>query len=252
MSPLSQWEITSSVPWPFVPELGALVAQAGKMSKAGTPELFARIWIGSMPGLISANRNMRDVFYSSYVSTHIERDVRELSGAIDALKFKRFIVSCAARTGQLVNYTGLAEDSDTDVKTAKSWLGILEALGIVFLLHPYANNVLKRTVSTPKLSLIENYTISELIKGYQNAGLEPFLYFYRDRDSKEIDVILERDGTLYPLEIKKTALPSRGAIKAFDIISKSPLKRGTGAVLSLAKELSAFDNDKLIVPIWII
>ena len=163
--------------------------------------------------------------------------------------------------------------------TAKAWIGILETIGIIFLLHPYSNNVLKRTIRTPKVyfydtglvcyltrwsspevaesgamngALLENYAVSEIMKSYQNAALEPYLCFYRDRDAREIDVILESDGRLCPLEIKKTALPDRRLTRAFDVIDKSPLKRGTGAILCMADHLSALDRENLIVPIWMI
>ena len=101
-------------------------------------------------------------------------------------------------------------------------------------------------------ALLENYTVSEIMKSYQNAGLEPYLYFYRDRDAKEIDVILEGDGKLCPLEIKKTATPDKRLTRVFHVIDKSPLQLGTGAVLCMADKFSAFDSDNLIVPIWMI
>ena len=276
LSPLSQREIAGAPPKPFAVDFDALLAESKAMPPVSVPEMYERIWKGCMPGLLSGQQSERDIFYSSYISTYIERDVRELSGTIDALKFNRFVTAAAARCSQLVNYTALAEDADIDIQTAKSWLNILETLGIVFLLHPYSNNVLKRTIRTPKLyfydtglvcyltrwssaevaesgamsgALLENFTVSELMKSYQNTGLSPYLYFYRDRDAKEIDVILEGNGKLYPLEIKKTATPDRRLVRTFDVIEKSPLERGTGAVLCMAQEFSAFDRENLIVPV---
>ena len=101
-------------------------------------------------------------------------------------------------------------------------------------------------------ALLENFTVSEIMKSYQNAGLEPYLYFYRDRDAKEIDVVLEGDGKLCPLEIKKTAAPDKRLTRVFGVIDKSPLQLGTGAILCMADHFSAFDRDNLIVPIWMI
>ena len=278
LSPLSQREITGMPARPFTVDFDVLLAESKTISPVSVPDMYERIWKGCMPGLLSG-QSERDIFYSSYISTYLERDVREISGAIDALKFNRFVTAVAARCSQLVNFTALAEDADIDIQTAKSWLNILETLGIVFLLHPYSNNVLKRTIRTPKLyfydtglvcyltrwssaevvesgamsgALLENFTVSELMKSYQNTGLSPYLYFYRDRDAKEIDVILEGNGKLHPLEIKKTATPDRRIVRMFDIIEKSPLTRGTGAVLCMAQEFSAFDRDDLIVPIWMI
>ena len=232
-----------------------------------------------MPGLISGQMPDRNIFYSSYLSTYVERDVRDLSGSVDALKFHRFVTAVAARCSQLLNYNALAEDADVDMPTAKAWVNILETLGIIFLLHPYSNNVLKRTIKTPKVyfydtglvcyltrwsspevaesgamngALLENFTVSEIMKSYQNAGLEPYLYFYRDRDAKEIDVVLEGDGKLCPLEIKKTATPDKRLTRVFNVMDKSPLQLGTGAILCTADHFSAFDKDNLIVPIWMI
>lgn len=279
MSPLSQREIIGAPCAPFTTDFDRLLAQRDTAAPLSAPELFRRLWTGSMPGIVSGRFSDRNTFYSSYLSTYVERDVRDLSGNIDALKFHRFLTALAARTSQLLNYNALAEDADIDIQTSKSWINLLETLGIIFMLHPYSNNVLKRTIKTPKVyfydtgivcyltrwsspetaesgamngALLENFTVSEIMKGYQNAGLEPFLYFYRDRDAKEIDVILERDGRLCPLEIKKTATPDRRLTRLFGVIDKAPLQLGTGAVLCLADQFGAFDRDHLIVPIWMI
>lgn len=279
MSPLSQREITDSPSRPFTTDFSALLSDSREIKPVSAVKMYKRIWNGCMPGMLGGDYTDRNIFYSSYLSTYIERDVRELSGAIDALKFSKFITAAAARASQLVNYKAMADDADIDQVTAKSWLNILETLGIVFLLHPYSNNVLKRTIKTPKLyfydtglicyltkwsssevamngamsgAILENFTVSEIMKSYQNAGLEPYINYYRDRDSKEIDVIIEGDGKLCPLEIKKTASPDRRITNTFKIIDKSPLSLGTSAVLCLADTLGAFDRDNLIVPIWLI
>ncbi len=279
MSPLSQREIIGAPCMPFTTDLDRLITEQDKMKPVATPELFDRLWRGSMPGLVSGQTPDRNVFYSSYISSYVERDVRELSGGVDALKFNRFVTAVAARCSQLLNYSAIAEDSDTDVPTAKAWMNILETLGIVFLLHPYSNNVLKRTIKTPKVyfydtglvcyltrwsspevaergamngALLENFAVSEIMKNYQNAGLEPYLYFYRDRDAKEIDVVLEHDGKICPVEIKKTAAPDKRLTRVFSVMDKSPLKLGTGAILCMADHISAFDRENLIVPIWMI
>ncbi len=279
LSPLSQREIGEAPCIPFTPDLDKLMSEKGKIAPLTAPELFTRIWKGSMPGIVSGRFSERNIFYSSYISTYVERDVRELSGNIDALKFNRFITALAARTAQLLNCNALAEDADIDIKTAKAWVGLLETLGIIFLLHPYSNNVLKRTIKTPKVyfydsglvcyltrwsspevaesgamsgALLENFTVAELMKGYQNAGAEPYLYFYRDRDAKEIDVIIEGDGKLWPLEIKKTVRPDKRLTRMFGVIDRAPLQLGTSAILCMADELGAFDRNKLIVPIWMI
>jgi predicted AAA+ superfamily ATPase len=232
-----------------------------------------------MPALISGQYKDRRIVYSSYISTYINRDVKELSGAIDALKFMNFITAAAALTGQMVNYKTIADLCGIDQETVKSWLAILETLGIIFYLHPYSNNLLKRLVKTPKLyfydtglvcyptkwsdadtlmngamngALLENYAISEITKSYYNSGREPFLYYYRDKDTKEIDLIIESNGTLFPIEIKKTATPDIRLTRTFNVIDKSLLKHGTGAILCTAEKLGALNRDNLIVPIGLI
>lgn len=280
LSPLSQSEILGcSENVPFQIDLDVLSLRQEQVSPCDTPAMFQRIYRGGMPALVTGKYDSANIFYSSYIDTYMERDVRRLSSGIDSLKFLRFLRASAARTGQQVNYKGIADDAEIDQATAKSWLHILETLGIVFLLQPYSNNVLKRTVSTPKLyfydtglvcyltrwtsaetamegamngALLENYAVAEAVKSYQNSGLEPFLYYYRDADAKEIDLLLERDGKLFPVEIKKMATPPKKLTKVFDLIDKSPLQRGTGAVLCMADKLGAFDLDNLIVPITLI
>lgn len=280
LSPLSLSEIMKRPPEPpFSLELPLLSERQNGRQMLNTPEVFQRIHQGGMPALVTGTYSNASIFYSSYIDTYMERDVRRLSNDIDSLKFLRFLRSVAARTSQQVNYKGIADDAEIDQTTAKNWLHVLEALGIIFLLEPYSNNVLKRTVSTPKLyfydsgivcyltrwsspetamegamsgALLENYTVAEIIKTYQNAGQEPFLYYYRDKDAREIDLILERDGKLFPIEIKKMASPPKKLTKVFDLIDKSPLQRGTGAILCMADQLGAFDQNNLIVPISLI
>lgn len=280
LSPLSQSEIMKRPPEPpFSLELPLLSERQNGRQMLNTPEVFQHIHQGGMPALVTGTYSNASIFYSSYIDTYMERDVRRLSNDIDSLKFLRFLRSVAARTSQQVNYKGIADDAEIDQTTAKNWLHVLEALGIIFLLEPYSNNVLKRTVSTPKLyfydsgivcyltrwsspetamegamsgALLENYTVAEIIKTYQNAGQEPSLYYYRDKDAREIDLILERDGKLFPIEIKKMASPPKKLTKVFDLIDKSPLQRGTGAILCMADQLGAFDQNNLIVPISLI
>ena len=279
MSPLSQREIIGADCVPFSTDFDALLAESKKIAPVTTPEMFERIWKGSMPGIVSGEYKDRNIYYSSYLSTYVERDVRDISGNIDALKFNRFVTAAAARTSQLLNYKALADDADIDMVTAKAWVNILETLGIIFLLHPYSNNVLKRTIKTPKVyfydtglvcyltkwsspeiaesgamsgALLENFAVSEIMKSYQNAGLEPYLYFYRDRDAKEIDVVIEGDGKLCPLEIKKTAAPDKRIIRTFGVLDRASLEIGTSTVLCMAEQFGAFDRENLIVPIWMI
>lgn len=279
MSSMSQAEICGISTKPFALNIDKLTEREQEVSAVETPQLYERIFKGGMPALVSGKYTDHHMVYSSYLSTYIDRDVRELSGTIDSLKFMRFITATAALAGQLLNYKTIADAAEIDQIKAKQWLSILETLGIIFYLHPYSNNVLKRTISKPKLyfydtglvsylakwsssetlmngamssAILENFVVSEIIKSHYNCGLEANIYYYRDKDTKEIDVILEGDGMLYPIEIKKTATPGSQLTRVFNIIDRSPLVRGTGAVLCTSDKLSAFNSQNLVVPIWLI
>lgn len=279
MSSLSQAEVCGNTTTPFTLNIERLSARTKEVAAIDTPTLYERIFAGGMPALASGQFTDRRAVYSSYISTYIDRDVKEISGTIDSLKFMNFITATAALSGQMVNYKTIADSAEIDQIKAKEWLGILETLGIIFYLHPYSNNVLKRTISKPKLyfydtglvayltkwsdsetlmngamsgAILENYTVSEIIKSYHNSGIEPFIYYYRDKDTKEIDVIMEGDGKLHPMEIKKTATPASQLTRVFSVIEKSPLVRGTGAVLCTSDKLTAFNSENLVVPIWLI
>ena len=242
-------------------------------------EIFTRIWSGNMPAICSNAVEDKNIFYGAYITTYIERDVNFISPGIDALKFFRFIQATAALDSHEVNYKTIAYLADIDQVTVKNWLNILETLGIIFYLHPFSRNTLKRIIKKPKLyffdtglvchltkwsspevamngamsgALMENYIVSEIIKSYNNDGQEPFVYYYRDKDGKEIDMLIETDGALYPIEIKKTMHPEKRMIDNFSVVDKMGLTRGTSAVVCLSDKLSAFDKDNLIVPVGLI
>ena len=279
LTSLSQAEICGSTITPFNIDLAALSERREHRIPADTGAIFKRIYKGSMPALISGQNSNSQIFYSSYLSTYIERDVRELSASIDSLKFLNFITAVAARCGQMVNMADIAGDADINQKQAKDWLSILESLGIIFYLHPYSNNMLKRLVKTPKLyfydtglvcyltkwsspetlesgamngAILENYAVAEIRKTYLNCGMEPFMYYYRDKDAKEIDIVLEHDGVLNPLEIKKSSNPGSELTGVFHLLDNSSTPRSKGAVLCMKPELSAIDRENYIVPIWMI
>jgi hypothetical protein len=279
LTSLSQTEIFGGEMEPFTIDMEALSARRADRKMADTRGIFERIYRGSMPAVVSGVSSNSQIFYSSYLTTYIERDVRELSDAIDSLKFLRFITAVAARCGQMLNVADFARDADINQVQAKNWLGILETLGIIFYIHPYSNNLLKRLVKTPKLyfydtglvcyltkwssaetlesgamngAILENFVVAEIMKTYLNSGKEPYLYYYRDKDAKEIDVVLEHDGVLNPMEIKKTSNPGTELIKVFDLLDKSSTPRSKGAVICMKPDLSAIDRDNYIVPIWMI
>ncbi|MDO5414457.1 MAG: ATP-binding protein [Bacillota bacterium] len=279
MTSLSQAEISGAEIKPFTVDIEKLDQRGEERKPADVKEIFERIYRGSMPSVISGQNTNRQIFYSSYISTYIERDVRELSDAIDSLKFLNFMTAVAARCGQMLNIAEIARDADINQKQAKAWLGILETLGIIFYLHPYSNNLLKRLVKTPKLyfyetglvcyltkwssaetlesgamngAILENYVVSEIKKTYLNCGKEPYMYYYRDKDNKEIDIIMEHDGVINPIEIKKTSNPGTELTKVFGVLDKASVQRDKGAVLCMKPNLGAIDKDNYIVPIWMI
>lgn len=279
LTSLSQAEICGGIQEPFTIDIERLSARIDNRETADTRDIFTRIYRGSMPAIVSGINSNSQIFYSSYLTTYIERDVRELSDAIDSLKFLRFITAVAARCGQMLNIAEIARDADINQIQAKNWLGILETLGIIFYLHPYSNNLLKRLVKTPKLyfydtglvchltkwssaetlesgamngAILENYVVAEIVKTYLNCGKEPYLYYYRDKDAKEIDVVLEHDGVLNPIEIKKTSNPGTELTKVFSLLDKSSAPRAKGAIICMKPNLSAIDRNNYIVPIWMI
>ncbi len=256
---------------PFIPTLEYIRARKGTERK---PE---NVWQIIHRGLYPEVQNPDldwSMFYSSYVKTYLERDVRELSNVQDLSAFRNLMIACAARTGQMLNYSNIADEIGKDANTVKSWISVLEASGLVYILEPFANSTLKRAIKTPKLyfrdtglaayltrwltpeslangamsgPFFETFVISEILKSYSNRGLDYryFVSYYRGKDKKkitkngteqyvesEIDFIIEQDGVLYPIEIKKDEHPDANMTSAFQVLNDLPdKKRGTGAVI---------------------
>lgn len=264
---------------PFDVTLDNLSKRSEFNTYANPNEIFNRIWKGAMPGLISEKYTNRDIFYSSYLSTYISRDVKEETSIENEIKFIDFIRATAARVGQVLNIHSIASDVEISDDTAKRWLNILEKSEIIYYLHSYSNNLLKRIIKAPKLyffdtglvayltrysspeilesgalngAILENYIINEIKKSYINSGKEVYMYYFRDKDQHEIDLILEANDLIHPIEIKKTSNPNFSMIKSFDILKKSAIKVGEGAIICMKDNLTALDRDTLIVPIWCI
>ncbi len=190
--------------------------------------------------------------------------------------FSRFLRAIAARTGQLLNYADIARDVAIDHKTVKSWLSVLAASGLIYLLQPYHNNVSKRLLKTPKLcfldtglccyltqwpspeslasgamsgAILETYILSELLKSYWHNGKSSYFYYYRDLDQKEIGLVIEEGDTLYPIEFKRTATPSKTASKQFSTLAKLGKKLGHGAVICLCEKDIPLSRDVDAIPI---
>lgn len=280
MSALSQSELYgdgTTEPLSINPE--KLNHRKEHLSSCNSVEMFERIWSGGMPGHRSGRYTDRDVFYSSYIQTYINRDVSDMIPGVDKLLFADFIRAAACRVGQLLNTHDIAQDVGVSDDTAKRWLQVLEKSEVIFYLRPYSNNLLKRTVRTPKMyffdtglaayltkysspeilmngaingAILENYTVAEIRKTWLNSARECLMHYYRDRDTNEIDMVIEADGELHPLEIRKSTNPGTELASAFKVLDKGSVPRGTGAILCLREEMSAIDRNTFILPIWMI
>lgn len=278
LTTLSQHELYSNGELlPFTLSLDELKQREQLCEKADVGSIFERIWQGGLPGLASGKYTNRDIYYSSYLQTYLSRDVKEEMPIKDDSKFIDFIRAVACRVGQELNVHSIATDVEVSDDTAKRWLGMLEKSEVIFYLHPYSNNLLKRVVKTPKLyffdtglvcyltkysnaeilqnssingAILENYIVAEIRKSYLNSGKEIYMYYYRDKDQAEIDLILEYDGELHPIEIKKSSNPNSAMVKNFEILSKSSLPVGLGAIVCMKDSITALDSKTLIIPVW--
>lgn len=241
-------------------------------------DIFKRILKGSMPAMYETDQD-NGLFYSSYVNTYLQRDIRALTQVADELAFMRFMTACAARTSQLLNEADIAKDVGIRTSTAKHWLSILVSSGLVVLIEPYFNNALKRMVKSPKMyfmdtglcawltrwnvaealevsamagAFFETFVVSEIYKSYLNAGKRPPLYYYRDTDGQEIDLVVAQNDTLYPIEIKKTGSPKAEAIRHFQALEKTGKHVGTGNVICFCPTLFPMDRKNMMVPVWLV
>lgn len=265
---------------PFLPSEEFLnLIKNRKIGVKTVQTIYEDIWNGSFPELFIRKGEDRDLYYNSYIQTYIERDVKTAYNISDQIAFKNFIKAVAARTGQLLNVSDIARDIGIDDKTARAWLNILEMSGLVYLLHPYYNNITNRIVKTPKVyfldtglcsyltgwdtpktleagamsgAILETYVLTEILKSYWHNAKEAPIYFYRDKDKKEIDFILETNGKLYPIEVKKTMSPTVNAGKNFDVLEKLKKPIETSVVLSLKPEVFFLSQDVVSIPIWCI
>ena len=263
---------------PFLPDDGYFSARKACLPSFDYDAIWNTIHRGSLPELQENPDFDWQMFYSAYVSTYIERDVRDLTEVGDTIKFARFMTAAAASTGKLLNLASLARDVGISQATAERWLSVLTASNIVYLLQPYHNNVTKRAVKTPKLyfldtglaayltkwtspevlkngamagAFFESFVVSEIIKSYYNNGISaPPLYFYRDKEMQEIDLLIEQGGVLYPIEIKKHADPKKRDIEAFSALEKIPgMKRGAGGVICMYDKLIALQGEDKVIPV---
>lgn len=261
--PFSERELRrDSFAEPFIPTKEYLLQRNASLLKSGTKFSVQKTWESIHRGFfpeVALGKVLPNDFYANYLKTYIERDIRKLAQVADELQFMQFISVVASRTSQLVNYADIANECSISEVTAKKWLSLLVTSGLVYLLRPYSVNVEKRVVKTPKLyfmdtglaayltrwttpevmqngamagAFFETYAVCEIIKSFANAGLEPPIYFYRDKDKIEIDILIEQNGILFPIEIKKTATPNSDEAKNFFITSRiKNVKIAQGIVL---------------------
>lgn len=258
----------------FHPSLDCLRKKMEGFQKKNVHEIYERIFTGGMPKLIAEGMD-RERFYTDYINTYLERDIKELALVGKLGEFYDFLVFMAARTSMELKYSEIAKSIGVSAPTIKEWVSVLERSGVIFILRPYYNNVTNRLVKTPKMyfmdtglaaylcrwpnaetlekgamdgAFFETYVVSEIVKSYYNAGKRPDLYFYRDIDGKEIDLLLAEGDRLYPMEIKKAKAPEH-ADKNFQVLEKLKLDVQPGIILCMADELLPYNREAWYFPV---
>jgi predicted AAA+ superfamily ATPase len=238
-------------------------------------DTFERIWRGGMPDVQPLNQEMMQEYFNSYIETYLMRDAVDDNGITDTEGFRKFLRACAAFAGQLLNYNDLAVSAGVTGATAKEWVKVLQSMGVITLLEPYASNELKRLIKTPKLYFCdtglcaylsswtskdvlmngaasghyyENYVVGEFIRNYAYSKNKVNLNFYRDRNMKEIDLIIESDGILHPIEIKKGSSPERKLINAFSVLKETEKQTGNGGIVCMTDTLLPIDEKNFFIP----
>ena len=281
---LSNAELYGYASEPFTTNPQQLLKRLDIAKAQSLNEIYARIFKGSMPALYANEAMDWETYYRSYVDTYLQRDIRDLAQVADEMEFYHFMTVVAAHTAKPVIYEELAGAAGISAPTAKKWLSVLVSSHVAALVQPYYNNVLKRVVKRPLLHFLdtglaayllkwgnpqtlekgamsgaffESFVFSEIYKSYLNAGKEPPVFYYRDKDQKEIDLLLYQNGTLCPIEVKKAASPGKAAVKSFHVekfgaIHALKTDVGEGSVVCMAKDLLPIDSKNWYVPAWLI
>lgn len=274
MSGLSAAEMDGRTEQVFHPSLEKLRERVQSHCQKNVHEMYERIFRGGMPKLIAEDLD-RERFYADYINTYLERDIKELAQVGKLGEFYDFLVFMAARTSMELKYNEIANAIGISAPTAKEWVTILERSGVIFILRPYYNNITSRLVKTPKMyfmdtglaaylcrwpnaetmekgamdgAFFETYVVSEIIKSYYNAGKRPDLYYYRDIDGKEIDLLYLEGDQVYPMEIKKAKAPEH-ADKNFPVLNKLKLDVQPGVILCMADEMIPYNRDVWYFPV---
>ena len=257
------------------------IRKKNKQTVDTSRNIWKTIHRGSMPELCAHETYDWENYYSSYVSTYVERDVREILNISNTLAFVSFLTALAARTGELLNLHSLAVDAGIDDKTAKNWLSVLCTSGLVYLLQPFSLNITKRAIKTPKVyfmdtgivcylcrwltpetlekgaqagNIFETFVISEILKSYMNQGRDAGIYYFRTTNGQEIDLIFHRGNTLYPVEIKKSASPDIKMVKNFNILKTyfPQMEIGTGGLICNYDQILPLNEKNNIIPVDVI
>lgn len=274
LSSLSSAEIENRNVGLFSPNISELKQRLSLSKSKNIHDIFSDIFKGGMPKIVTTDVD-RERYYSDYVNTYIERDIKDLAQVGKLSEFYDFLVFMAARTSQQINYSDISSAIGISAPTAKEWISILERSGIIYILRPYSNNISKRLVKSPKMyfmdtglaaylcrwpnaetlengamdgAFLETYVVSEIIKSYYNAGKQPNIYYYRDIDSKEIDIIFADATGITPVEIKKSKNPTN-ADKNFSVLSKLKVNINTGLIVCMSDELIPYSREVYYCPI---
>ena len=262
-------------PEPLDFSMECLMKRKEKLPDNDIIDVFNHIWKGGYADIQNASAEMAQTYYQSYIDNYLIADAVNDEGITDIEGFRRFIRACAALIGNLVNYRTLGETAGVSDQTAKKWLGILQDMDVVYLLEPYSNNELQRLIKTPKLyfcdtglcayltrwltpdslregaasgHFYENYAVMEMVKNNAYARDAAVLSFYRDDNAKEIDIFVEENGMIHPLEIKKSANPEKKEIRKFGVIGKTSLKQGYGGIVCMFPAPFPIDQKNSYIP----
>lgn len=274
---LSTAEIENRPSKLFKPNLDDIKNRITTSKDKNIHDIFELIFNGSMPKIITTDIE-RDRYYSDYVNTYLERDIKELAQVGKLNEFYDFLVFMAARTAQELKYSEISNAIGISAPTAKAWVSILERSGVIYILHPYATNITKRLVKTPKMyfmdtglaaylcrwpnaetlengamdgAFFETYAVTEIVRSYYNAGKHPDLYYYRDIDGKEIDLLIVEGNDVYPIEIKKSKNPANPD-KNFGVLNKLKMNIKPGIVICMVNGLLPFNRDTWLCPVKIL
>lgn len=255
--------------------LDCLQERAKHLPENDIDTVYEHIWRGGYADVQSATNEQMQVYYQSYIDNYLIADAVNDEGISDTNSFKRFLRSCAALVGNLLNYNTLSESAGVSVPTARKWVSILQDMDVIYLLEPYSNNELQRLVKTPKLyfcdtglcayltrwltrdslrdgaaggHFYENYVVMELVKNYAYSKSSAILTFYRDSNAKEIDVFVEENGKVHPLEIKRSANPDKREIKKYNVLDKTTVETSNGGIICMYPKPFPIDRKNCYIP----